>query len=303
MTLSVDFDDAQVADFDEWLSSTLSECDDTTGSSLGSCSPICTYHSDASVSLDDLVAPPTAITRSAGKRKSNMDMSSGAKHFKRRTSTRNSNTDFNQFRLIPADDVRRAFAVSFSDVMNLGDPVDFHQFLCEHAVEQVQFTSKGKISPATSSFVVAHGVSSVHAYFDAFFAAIPDCIFELDTTTIEPMDHDETVITSSFTLIGRQVLEMITDHQYTLLTTPANLNMAPSNDRTIAFAINPDSGKVDTTMPPSDRLLLEVKAQDKEISLQGELSFHVNADKKIDSFQWLFFPDHKSSQASKKPKF
>lgn len=302
--LILDFDDAQVADFDEWLSSTLSECDETTASSLGSCSPTnfypCNASIDSGISFDMIPSARTTRKRKAVRAAETRSHHRGtAKRSKQRSLTTTlqagqNNKEFsNQLRSISADDVRRSFSVAFADLMDLGDPRELHTFLSAHACDEVQFTAKGKVSVAASTYVVAHGRSSVLTYFDAFFAAVPDFIFELETTTIEPSDNDETIITSTFTLSGKQVLEMITDHQYTLLTTPANLNLDLTNHRTIAFAINPDSGKIDTTLPPCDRLLLEVKSKAKDLALQGKLTFHVNADKKIDSFQWMFLPQQK----------
>jgi hypothetical protein len=84
---------------------------------------------------------------------------------------------------------------------------------------------------------------------------------------------------------------MVTDHQYTLLTTPTNCGLEQSNHNVLALAINPDSGKIDLTMAPSDRLLVAVKPIAKDISLQGKVTFHVNPDHKIFSFQWTFLPN------------
>ncbi len=287
-----EYDDLKVADLDEWISATLSACDDeTTVPSTGSSSPAYSFPESNIFDCD------RALTST--KRKSASRSSLAKKRCKVASPFSERISSSSQLSTIPVDDIRRTFAISFADLMNLGDPVDISNFLAAHGTDNVEFVMKGKVSSAQSTYVVAHGKAAVVAYFDAYFAAVPDLVFELSTTTIEPIGNRETVITACFELSGRQVLEMVTDHQYTLLAMPTNLGFERNNHHVLALGINPDSGKIDLTMAPSDRLLIDVKPIAKEISLQGKVTFHVNADNKIFSFQWTFLPNRATNKFRK----
>ncbi len=225
-------------------------------------------------------------------------------------------------RRIPADDIRRTFAVNFADILNLGDPLPLSQFLRDHATPSVQLTMKGKVTNkfTTSThgrlptrFAVAHGFQCVMTYLETLFAVIPDFVFDLQTTTIIPLPIPDTTpstgsrsvhsepyvkITALFHLQGHQVLDWIVDHQYTLLTTPSKLLLADPAlgdtpqpaQRTIALAIDPQTGKIDSSIPPTERLLVSVLPKLILRSWQGQLTFRVNPDKKIDTINFIFVP-------------
>jgi len=192
---------------------------------------------------------------------------------------------------VSKNDIRRTYAQSYIDGLNSGNIPIFSKSISDMCVPDVvlitrNYSQTGMFLPSVTQTL---GCESIVAFYDMFIKSMPDCIFELHSSTIRVFSNNTSCVIFRYTLCGTKVfalngLEENSNQKVVLSTVDEvsdSFGKLKLNANVTSTVDDPETGNT-TEVNTNIRVALGAVYKTKsKCSIFGTTNLHVNPEKKV----------------------
>jgi hypothetical protein len=191
----------------------------------------------------------------------------------------------NQLQVISASDIRRSFAILFTEAVNLGDDEEIARLFRTHCTNDMKFRIEFTAFGDVKNSLEVRGLDAVVPYVLAMQEAIPDCLVELKTTNLKALSTGLSTIICTLSFSGIKVIDMIGDRGKVLVVSSLSDNPKYGLEGMgLVHEIRPSP----THASCSESLLTNMRSPPVAFSGSGRLTFQVDCNKLIYDMHLLY---------------